>query len=255
LYFYFKLKIMPNEIVKRQSSLTELMSIADAFAKSGLFEDTKSAAQAIVKIQAGAEMGIEPFAAMTGIHIIKGKPGVGSGLMASKVKSSGKYNYKIVKLDNTIASIDFYENNVRQGNSTFTLQDAQTAGTQNIQKFPRNMLFARAMSNGVRWFAPDVFTTPVYTPEELNGGSETEETPFEDVAHEDLTKPAPTAPMKKAVTDKAVQAAVERFLGGEMDVLDKLAGMYDLTAEQQKMIAGAVSTKNPAEEITDDIPA
>lgn len=26
-----------------------------------------------------------------------------------------------------------------------------------MQKFPRNMLFARALSNGVRWFCPDVF--------------------------------------------------------------------------------------------------
>ena len=33
--------------------------------------------------------------------------------------------------------------------------------------FARNMLFARAMSNGARWFTPDVFGGPVYTPDEL----------------------------------------------------------------------------------------
>ena len=30
------------------------------------------------------------------------------------------------------------------------------------------MLFARAMSNGVRWFCPDVAMTPLYTPAELS---------------------------------------------------------------------------------------
>lgn len=29
------------------------------------------------------------------------------------------------------------------------------------------MLFARAMSNGVKWFTPDVFRGPVYVPEEM----------------------------------------------------------------------------------------
>ena len=35
-------------------------------------------------------------------------------------------------------------------------------------KFPRNMLFARSLSNGVKWFCPDIFLgAPVYTPDEL----------------------------------------------------------------------------------------
>jgi hypothetical protein len=29
------------------------------------------------------------------------------------------------------------------------------------------MLFARAMSNGARWYCPDVFAGPAYTPDEL----------------------------------------------------------------------------------------
>jgi hypothetical protein len=31
------------------------------------------------------------------------------------------------------------------------------------------MLFSRAMSNGARWYTPDLFTGPIYTPEELDG--------------------------------------------------------------------------------------
>jgi len=29
------------------------------------------------------------------------------------------------------------------------------------------MLFARAMSNGVKWFTPDIYEMPVYVPEEM----------------------------------------------------------------------------------------
>ena len=88
---------------------TEIMSIGKAFAESGMFPDIKSAAQAIVKIQAGAELGIAPFAAMAGIHIISGKPTIGAGLMAAMVKASGKSNYRVTEQTDKVCSINFYE--------------------------------------------------------------------------------------------------------------------------------------------------
>jgi hypothetical protein len=60
------------------------------------------------------------------------------------------------------------------GVSVFDLDDARKAGTKNLDKFPRNMLFARAMSNGAKWFTPDVCGgLTVYVPEEL--GAEVDE--------------------------------------------------------------------------------
>lgn len=156
------------QLVKTQLPLNEIMTIGKAFAESGMFGDTKKAAEAIVKIQAGQEMGISPFAAMSGIHIIQGKPTVGAGIIASCIKRSGKYNYKVKEMNDKICSVDFYEGEENIGNSTFTIEDAKKAGTKNLDKFPRNMLFARAISNGVKWFTPDVFSGPVYTPEEMN---------------------------------------------------------------------------------------
>lgn len=152
----------------QQLPINELMNMAKAFAESGMFADTKSAAQAIVKIQAGQEIGIPPFAAMTGIHIIQGKPTIGAGLIASRVKGSGKYDYKVITADEKLCSIDFYQGKEKIGNSTFTIEDAKKALTKNIDKFPKNMLFARAISNGVKWYCPDVFSGPVYTPEEMD---------------------------------------------------------------------------------------
>jgi len=176
---------MSNEIVK--SSLTEIMSIGKAFAESGMFPDIKTAAQAVVKIQAGAEMGIPPFAAMSGIHIIQGKPTVGAGLMAANVKGSGKYDYRVDQSTEKICSINFYQGKELIGNSTFTIEDAKKAGTKNIDKFPKNMLFARAISNGVKWFTPDVFAGPVYVPEEMEVSIQV----TEDVKHEVVQQPDP----------------------------------------------------------------
>jgi len=151
----------------QKSTTTEIMSIGKAFAESGMFPDVKTAAQAIVKIQAGQEIGIPPFAAMSGIHIIQGKPTIGAGVMASCVKGSGKYDYRVVESSEAVCSIDFYQGKEKIGNSTFTIADAKKAGTKNLDKFPKNMLFARAMSNGVKWYTPDVFSGPVYVPEEM----------------------------------------------------------------------------------------
>lgn len=211
---------MQNEIVK--SSLTEIMSIGKAFAESGMFPDIKTAAQAVVKIQAGAEMGIPPFAAMSGIHIIQGKPTVGAGLMAANVKGSGKYDYRVIEQTEKICSIDFFQGKEKLGNSTFTIEDAKKAGTKNIDKFPKNMLFARAISNGVKWFTPDVFSGPVYVPEEM-------ETPLtEDVKHEEVK------PEKKVISRKTLDAAIEKLKGMDdrTEALEKLKATYYLSADQ-----------------------
>jgi hypothetical protein len=143
------------------------MNISKAFYESGMFTDIKSVAQAMVKISAGQEIGIPPFASMTGIHIIQGKPTIGAGLIASRLKGSGKYDYRVVEASEKVCSIDFYQGNTKIGNSTFTIEDARKALTKNIDKFPKNMLFARAISNGVKWYCPDIFSGPVYVPEEM----------------------------------------------------------------------------------------
>ena len=155
---------MKHELIK---STADAMSIGEVFHKSGMFSDIKSAQQAVVKIMAGAEMGISPFQAMSGIHIIQGKPTIGAGLMASRVKASGKYNYTVIEMSDAVCTIEYTEKGQSIGVSTFTIEDARKAGTKNLERFPRNMLFARAMSNGVRWYCPDIYEGPVYVPEEM----------------------------------------------------------------------------------------
>lgn len=167
---------MTNAIVKHERpvmSLDDLQRTAKLLAMSGYFDAKGNSdgaiAQLATKILAGQEMGYGPFASVQGIHVIQGRPTVAANLMAAAVKGHPKYDYRVRKMDDTAVSIEFFEGTQSLGVSTFTSEDARKAQTKNLDKFPRNMLFARAMSNGVRWFCPDVFNgNVVYTPEDFD---------------------------------------------------------------------------------------
>lgn len=165
---------MPDEIVKVQHlSLADTRSLAAIFVKSGFFQDSRDEAQAVVKILAGREMGFGPFASMAGINIIKGKVAQSANLIAAGIKRSGKYDFRVVSHNDTGCVLHFYERRDGKyenvGVSSFTQDDAKKAslGGANYQGYPRNMYFARALTNGARWYCADIFAGPVYTPDEL----------------------------------------------------------------------------------------
>lgn len=138
--------------------LKEPMALGEVFAKSGLFPDVKTQASAVVKILAGKELGLTPFQSMASIYIVNGKLALTSQAMSSLIKKTKKYDYKVAKLDDTECSIDFYVEENKIGNSTFTFKDAAKAGLANKEvwkSYTKNMLFCRALSNGARWFMPD----------------------------------------------------------------------------------------------------
>lgn len=145
-----------------------MQRFAKAMVTSGYFTDAKDIAQAFVKIQAGKELGIPPFAAMTGIYVIQGKPALGANVLATLIKNDPRYNYRVLEMTSDICRIQFFENGEPCGVSEFTIAEARKAGTKNLDKFPKNMLFARAISNGAKWYCPGIFGgAPVYTPDEL----------------------------------------------------------------------------------------
>lgn len=181
---------MSNEIAVKQD--LGLSQVAKTFAASGYFADAKDAAQAVVKIMAGQELGIPAVAAMSGIHIVKGKPVLSSTTLAGLVKRSGKYNYRVKELSPTRCEIEFFEDGEAVGVSVFTAEDAKQAGTQNMAKFARNMLYARAMSNGVKWYCPDICAGPIYTPGEIEDDDHAPE-PLPATAPEPAPEPTPAA--------------------------------------------------------------
>lgn len=212
-------------------SLTEAINMGKAMFDSGLFADLKSAGQAVVKIQAGAEIGIPPFAALTGIHIISGKPTIGAGLIAARVKGSGKYDYKVIQQDEKACSIDFYQGKEKIGNSTFTIEDAKKAQTKNIDKHPKNMLFARAISNGVKWYCPDVFAGPVYVVGEIT----------EDIEH---TVVLPTPGVKEM---KAIEARLRKDGANIIDIMNNVTMVFALDPQQAEYLDSVLTeVKQPS---------
>ena len=151
---------MSNEIENYDPIKQELV-MSDIFAQSGLFPDAETKAKALVKVLAGKELGISPFESMASIYIVNGKLTLTSKAMASMIKKSPSYDYDVIKLTETECEVQFTETigDVTKilGVSSFTFKDAAKAGLVNKdvwKNYPRNMLFARALSNGCRWFCP-----------------------------------------------------------------------------------------------------
>jgi hypothetical protein len=217
------------QVSKTVMPLNDIMKMAGTFAESGMFTDAKQMGQAFVKIQAGQEIGIPPFAAMSGIHIIQGKPTIGAGIIASCVKGSGKYDYKVKEMSDKVCSIDFFQGSENIGNSTFTIEDAKKALTKNIDKFPKNMLFARAISNGVKWFCPDVFAGPVYVPEEM-------EQVTENIPHE-VVEPVIVQTKKAKLSDVGFAKLVAKVENLEISI-EQAIESCDLTQSQLDTLNG-----------------
>ncbi len=153
----------------------EMQRIAKTFVASGYFKDIKDVAQAVVKMQLGAELGLPPVSALQAIHVIEGKPCMSSSLVAARIKSSGRYRYVAKQWDDMQCVLAFFEKQdgewLECGEASFTIKDAAKAGVATRaqwQKYPKAMLFARAITQGARAYCADVFHgAPVYTEDEL----------------------------------------------------------------------------------------
>jgi hypothetical protein len=168
------------------NSVYDVLHLGEVLAKSGYFESARTGAQAVVKILAGRELGFGPIAAMTGVHVIDGRPSIGSHLMAAAIRQSGRYDYEILEHTDQVCAVRFKR---LTGNTwkelepveRLTLDEAVQKGwtvTQNGKpkgpwlKTPKNMLFARVISNGYRFHCPDLIGgVCVYDPDELEGAA------------------------------------------------------------------------------------
>ena len=165
-----------TELVRRDQDSPAVL--ARYFQQSGLFPDLQSEAQAYVKVVAGRELGLGPLASVSGLNVIKGRVTFSANLLASMVKRHPRYDYRVAEHNERGCRIIFTEGGEEIGVSTFTMEDAKRAGLggMNWTKYPQAMLFARALTQGVRWFCPDVTAgAPAYSPEEIADGEVVED--------------------------------------------------------------------------------
>lgn len=160
---------MSTTLVISEVERNDAYKLGKVLSESGFFQDARGAAQAFAKILAGRELGIPPMASMMGVNIIKGKVALGANLIATRIRAHG-YDYRVKSLTDKGCTIEFLKAKESLGISEFSEADAKKAGLSgaNWKNYPRNMYFARAISNGAKWFTPEVFGgSPVYTPDEL----------------------------------------------------------------------------------------
>lgn len=164
------------------SAQLDPMTIAKVFRASGMFPDIQSEAAAATKIIIGRGLGLTDYDAMSGLHIIKGKAVLAANLMAAAIKRAGKYDYRAMVTDDE-ARVEFRQRThdgkwETIGITSFTMEDAKRAGLggDNWKKYPKAMLFARAISSGYKAHCPDALgAAPVYV--EAHGETEIPDDP------------------------------------------------------------------------------
>ncbi len=208
-----------------QMSVTDIRSLAEDFSRSGYFQDAKDKAQAVVKIQAGLELGFGPVYSMTKIYIVKGKVTVAAEVMGAMVKRSGRYDYRISEYTDTAVTLIFTDNGKDVFTSRFTMDDAKKADLLKPDsgwlKWPRAMLMSKALSQGARIVCPHVIAG-VYTPEDM-GESTNAEGEVVSVTVEETAKPtpettkAPASPVPPSSTSGDVtRTAVKAEMGSKI---------------------------------------
>lgn len=222
--------------------INEFNQIADVFSKSGLFSDIRSQGQAFVKIMAGAEIGLAPFTAMNSFHIIQGKVTMSAQAIAARIKSSKRYNYRVIEKTATRCSLAFFENGQQVHIETWDAARANKAGTKNMDKYPEAMLFARAITAGARAVCPDVIGS-FYAPEELGGivtddGEviDTAPAPVDVIEATPVATPPPAPVVPPANGISKIEAAKERLTAHakSLDTLSRQArSAGDITTAEQ----------------------
>jgi hypothetical protein len=145
-------------------------------AGSRLYPNIKTPEQAAVVIAKAKSYGLCSTSVADGLFFVGGKPSLSAQLVATLVKRSEKYDFRVRKKDATECKIEFFEKVGDKldslGVETFTMkmaERARLAGGDNWKKFPEAMLWARCLTAGVRAHCPDALGgNPVYSVEELS---------------------------------------------------------------------------------------
>jgi hypothetical protein len=123
-------------------------------------------------IQKAKALNINPIDALNGgLYCVNGKVEMSSNMMMQLIRQAGHSVTKDRKSDDTICILHGKrKDNGDTWTESFSIEDAQRAGIyKNVwQKFPRNMLFARALSNLARQLFADT-VKGCYVENEIQG--------------------------------------------------------------------------------------
>ena len=241
-----------------QSTGLDLMTLSTVMVQSGFFPNAESVAQGVVKILAGRELGFPAIASMRHIYVHNGHIGLQATLIATQIRRSGTYDYRIVESTDAKCSIEFQRKRdgewVSEGTASFTIEEAQRAKLVKTgsgwENYPSDMLFARAITRGQRRYCPDVFGQAVYSEEEVREIAAAEPTNITPRTPEDMA--AELMPREKAQVKDERTIAEERLL--ESVVQEKPVVVVDRDAGSATEAAGLQSPAAPVMVVGDPGP-
>lgn len=165
----------------------QAVALATAFAKSGLLPELNTPERVLLVMAKGAELQIPPTAALSGIHIIKGKPSVSADLKVAlclRRRDICEY-FKLVSTSDTKATYETKRRGQEPRQMDWTIEMARRArltvddANSNWGKYPAAMLRHRCSSELATAVYPDIVTGLITTDE------------AEDIATEPLPRLAP----------------------------------------------------------------
>jgi len=168
---------MSNELVPFQDQ----ERMANAIAKSGLFGMKDPVAVLALMAVAQAE-GRHPASVAKDYHLIQGRPALKADAMLARFQKAGGMVQWTKYTDDVVTGVFSHP----QGGSlevSWTLAQAKAIGLatkDNWRLYPRAMLRARVISEGIRSVYPGVIVGE-YTPEEVGDFREVQATPIIDV--------------------------------------------------------------------------
>lgn len=163
-----------------------------------------SPAKVLMLAETGSMLGLHPMAALTGIHIIEGKPSLSANLLGALVRraghklrvtttgswSDGSFVARAVLIRSDDPDFEFVVEWTRA-----RAKQAGLDGKGNWSKYPEAMAKARAITEVIREGAPDVTMAAAYTPEEL--GAQVDGEDGEPVEMPASREPKPQAPIQE----------------------------------------------------------
>jgi hypothetical protein len=159
------------ELQWHDPELEHLSQLALVYSRAGIWKDVENSYQALAKIMAGKELGINPVASMNGIFFTKdGSMGLMAQTMLALIVKDPKNSYRPVELNSQRCEIEWLRDVHPLGTTAYTIEQAAAAnllGKSNWKSYPEDMLWARTVSRGARRFYAGIFQGPVYVPEEL----------------------------------------------------------------------------------------
>ena len=240
-------------------SIADLRTLAGDFAKSGYFADAREMVQAVVKIQAGLEMGLPPVYSMTKIYIVKGKVMVSAEAMGALIKRTNRYDYTVKDLTDEQCILVFTDNGKEVYTSKFTMKDAQRAdlvkGDSGWTKWPRAMLMSKALSQGARIVCPHVIAG-AYTPADFGVETGEDGEPKDIVESSAKVEPDPPKMITEAQTKHIWALAKEKGqTEGQIHQMVERLSVHHMTDLTLNMASGIIDHLRTLPNVPQQAPA